>query len=157
MCRYAVTEYKNHFVCFECRKGFKKIALLDYLQKKGLDLAYKELRVATSGKLKAQYEKKHDITYKQLLDLYYENVSGCPECGTTMWPMGYDFRVPKRSDKNQWIVIEHLARHGFAFQGCGCGVGYKPPANPSELSQWLKEHERETESQKLLRRSSKPA
>lgn len=37
MCRYAMSTYKDHFACFQCRKIFKRRLLWDVNRDKGIN------------------------------------------------------------------------------------------------------------------------
>jgi hypothetical protein len=44
-----------------------------------------------------------------------------------MIDLGYDFRVPRRADTNQWRKVALLVENGIRFRSCGCcGPGYRP-------------------------------
>jgi DNA-directed RNA polymerase subunit RPC12/RpoP len=151
MCRYAHHTYKAHFACFECRKAFKKTAIDDYVAHVGLDAAFKKIVAVFSSKSnRKKTEEKVGITYKEIEKQYLDDVSVCPECGARMSAMGLDFRPPRKSAKNSWVILHALYEHGFAFQGCGCNVGYLPPSKKSDLSAWLELHARKNEGEKLL-------
>ena len=44
-----------------------------------------------------------------------ETNAKCPECSGELRPMGRAFKVPKKSDKEQWAKVEALWRAGFRF------------------------------------------
>ena len=51
----------------------------------------------------------------------------CTECRKDMIDLGYDFRVPRRGDDNQWRKVALLVKNGVRFRSCGCcGPGYRP-------------------------------
>jgi hypothetical protein len=151
MCRYAYKIYKSHFACFECRKAFKKTALEDYVKHKGLDSAYHQItKVFGSPKRRRNKEQELGITYEEIKEQYFADVSCCPECGGTMAAMGLDFKAPKHTDVEAWEIVAKLYEKGFAFKGCGCYVGYDPPTKLSELDAWLGKHMKKSEGEKLL-------
>jgi len=47
--------------------------------------------------------------------------SPCPLCGGTAYPMGRAFRVPPRSDAEQWLKVQALYALGFRFSAYGSG------------------------------------
>lgn len=149
MCRYAEKEYKSHFACFDCRKAFKKTAMVDWVQQKGLASAYATMM--RSGNLKLA-EKRLGRTYKSIRDEYLKEVADCPQCGKEMAAMGLDFKAPKNTAIEQWQIVRVLYDHGFAFHGCGCNVGYRPPTKLSGLEDFFEEHGRVSEGAKLLRK-----
>lgn len=154
MCRYALKDYKSHFACFDCRKMFKKAPLVDWAKQNGLERAYTKLINAPHGHLLKKAEQAVGITFEELRDRYLNDVATCPDCGSQMAPMGWDFRPPKRSKTEEWQIIELLYNNGFAFQGCGCYVGYSPPSKLRELPEFFKRHERLTEGEALLAKIS---
>lgn len=51
----------------------------------------------------------------------------CSSCRADMHDFGYDFRVPRRADSNQWRKVELLFANKIRFRSCGCsGPGYRP-------------------------------
>ena len=149
MCRYGLKQYKPHFVCFSCKKGFKKTRIDEYMSQRGLDEVYRQLNRTSPAKRKS-VEANLGFSLEALTNQYQDDVGKCPDCGEQMARMGLDFRVPSRTDLEQWDIVEVLYEHGFAFRGCGCDVGYSPPSRKSELSEWLKIHSRKTKAEKLL-------
>lgn len=151
MCRYAFKSYKSHFACFTCRKAFKKAPLQDYVKHKGLEEAYARIaRTAGSPEQRARVERSLGITLQQIEEMYLQDVCTCPECAQPMAAMGLDFKAPRHHDFEAWTIIRHLHEHGFAFQGCGCSVGYKPPSSMRELPAWLEAHVRKSDRERLL-------
>ena len=150
MCRYGYLDYKSHFACFSCRKAFKKTSITDWVKQKGLEKAYSDLRNAYGDVQAAKAEKRHGNTLSGISEEYLGSVSTCPQCGARMAAMGFDFRAPKMSAKEEWEIIEILYQNGFAFKGCGCSVGYEPPKRKSELEAFFKEHKQQSKGQKLL-------
>lgn len=151
MCRYGNTDYKPHFACFSCRKTFKKIAIVDFLKRSGLDRAYERLswtHIDTAQRRKL--EQEFGTTNEEIRASYFREVGACPQCGQTMAAMGMDFRAPPAGDREAWTIIEALYDHGFAFTGCGCSVGYAPPAKRSGLKEFFSKHERRSEGEELL-------
>lgn len=67
-----------------------------------------------------------------LIERYLTEASVCPQCGKRMAALGLDFRAPGQGDTEAWDILAVLHEHGFAFRGCGCSVGYAPPARRSE-------------------------
>ena len=150
MCRYAFREYKAHFACFACRKAFKKLPIADWAKQRSLDYVYSKLLTYRATARKAAIEEELGTTYEAICEEYLESVSPCPQCGNHMGAMGLDFRAPRMNDVEAWEIISALYEHGFAFVGCGCSVGYRPPRKVSELEEFFAEHQRSSEGQKLL-------
>ena len=129
MCRYAYKDYKPHFACFACRKTFKKVRMEEYFEQRGLDLAY--IRISSS-----QNRKQHAEEIEAMKQGYLKEVGTCPHCGAEMSPVGLDFKAPPMADKEAWAILHCLYQYGFAFVGCGCSVGYKPPAKMSGMAEF---------------------
>ncbi|MBS0657879.1 MAG: hypothetical protein JSR82_06480 [Verrucomicrobia bacterium] len=152
MCRYVTHDYKSHFVCFDCRKAFKKAPLPDWARQRGLDSACHQLASARGARARPQVEQRVGTTYDQLRATYLHEVGTCPQCRAPMAAMGLDFRAPKRADLEAWEIIRQLHAFGFAFVGCGCSVGYLPPTRLREVPDFLRHHQRPTEAEQLLAR-----
>ena len=89
-CRKQSTFYKKHYLCLDCRVGWKS----------KYDLV---LRPSVDG--------------AQLQDVWTEFRGGrCPRCGIDGDEVGRDFRVPKRTDKKAWKQLEQeKAKHPDDF------------------------------------------
>ena len=70
-------------------------------------MAYKKLSTCWIGKGLRNLEKKLGVTFKELEMEYYQKVSTCPECGAKMADMGFDFKAPKKNDKQAWENAEN--------------------------------------------------
>ncbi|MCW8130878.1 MAG: hypothetical protein KIS92_11045 [Planctomycetota bacterium] len=123
MCRYAFHNYRDHFACFDCRKSFK------YWQWEPCD-------------------EKTFIAKQRLEHVPREIV--CPECKRPMFDMGLDFKAPRKSNRTSWKVAETLARNGFTFHDCGCGMGVRVPRTMREVTQWLEARREKSDGEKLL-------
>jgi hypothetical protein len=123
MCRYAFHNYRDHFACFACRKAFKYW----------------------------QWEPCDEATWKKQHLKHMPRRIVCPDCGEPMVDMGLDFKAPKKSNREQWQILEALHANGFTFHGCGCYVGFNPPATLREVPSWLERRRRESEGKLLLK------
>lgn len=150
MCRYACHTYKSHFACFACRKAFKKTAFQDYVEHKGLRAEMQKSMAARLRRKALHKPQRVTLDPEQVHADYLLEVSRCPQCGERMAAMGLDFRPPPQRDREAWEILRILYGRGFAFRGCGCMVGYAPPARRAELPAWLQEHEHRSAGQKLL-------
>jgi len=143
MCRYAFKDYKPHFACFGCRKTFKKVRMEEYFAQRGLGPTYDRL---SSGKT----DEKHAGEIEVMEQGYLKDVGICTHCGTEISSVGMDFRAPPMAEKEAWAILHCLYQYGFAFTGCGCSVGYKPPAKMSGMAEFLGSHSRKSGGKKLL-------
>jgi hypothetical protein len=125
MCRYAWHNYRDHFACFDCRKAFK------YWQWEEID--------------EAGFHQKQKLKHVPRKII-------CPECSQPMAEMGLDFKAPPQNDKDAWKIMQALYDHGFNFRSCGCFVGYKPPRTLREVPEWIAEHRRQNDGERLLQK-----
>jgi hypothetical protein len=125
MCRYAWHNYRDHFACFDCRKGFK------YWQWAETDEA--------------------SFRHKQQLRHVPRDIV-CPDCSKPMADMGLDFKAPPKSDTEAWEILRALYEQGFTFHSCGCSVGFAPPRTLREVPEWLERHRKRSDAEKLLER-----
>ncbi|QDU56248.1 hypothetical protein [Aeoliella mucimassa] len=149
MCRYSYQTYKSHFACFDCRKTFKKKAMVDWAEQKGLSRTYHQLFVNRGQQLE-KVEARLGITWSEFRQQYYDDVSTCPQCGKAMAAMGLDFRAPKKQDVIAWEVVRDLNDRGFSFAGSGCSVGYTPPRRLRQVDAFFARHQRLSKGRKLL-------
>lgn len=137
MCRYAFKNYKPHFVCFECRKQFKRPPLVDLLRQSGQASLFERLERYPSRALLARAERAAGVTLDKLRSDYRATVSKCPQCGSVMADMGLDFKPPPTSAVRAWARIRGLLKVGFYWHTCGCsGPGYIP-TNATDYEAYL--------------------
>lgn len=114
MCRYGLKAYKLHYVCFDCRKQFKRVLEYDILKEK-----YKKDK---SFNFEKAYEKIESDTNNNFF-----KAAVCPDCKKELSIIGFDFQAPPKKDKKSWMRIKKIYQQGFHFTGCGCGgPGYIP-------------------------------
>lgn len=134
MCRYSGKTYKRHYGCFRCRKSFKQSSLYDIRAR-----LRKELTGISAGKSESILYRKEDARLKEAMDRMESRSVKCPECGSLMADLGYDFKAPKKTAVKEWSIIESLYRIGKSFYSCGCsGIGYIPQ-NENDYKEYLKE------------------
>jgi hypothetical protein len=140
MCRYAFKKYKPHFVCFECRKQFKRPRLEDVLAEKGTLDTYLRLLRARSRSRSAKVEQESEATLESMAREYRALVSRCPQCAREMADLGLDFKPPRSSATRAWERLRALYRMGDrAWYTCGCnGPGYIP-INQTDHAAYLRE------------------
>lgn len=128
MCRYAYKSYKPHFVCFECRKQFKRPPLEDVLVQQGRLHVLEHLRRASvSATKQARAERSVGTTIARLRREHRELVSRCPQCGAVMADLGLDFKPPRVSAIRSWARLRSMYELGHAWHTCGCnGPGFIP-------------------------------
>jgi hypothetical protein len=128
MCRYAFKTYKPHFVCFDCRKQFKRPPLEDVLSQQGrLELFRRLERAYSSPKKRAELERSSGTTLAELQRDYRKLISRCPQCKRTMVDLGLDFKPPSATAIRSWARIRTMYKLGHAWHTCGCnGPGFIP-------------------------------
>jgi hypothetical protein len=142
MCRYAFKTYKPHFVCFECRKQFKRPPLGDVLRQSGQASVLQRLERAPSPAMRARVERSIGTTLESLKREYRTLVSKCPQCGTTMADLGLDFKPPPTADLRAWARIRGLLNVGLTWHTCGCsGPGFIP-SNATDYNAYLERRAR---------------
>lgn len=142
MCRYARRTYKKHFVCFRCRKQFKRPPIAEVMKDLGKLRRYEALRRRwASGNDAATAEAELGVMESEHRAL----VSVCPQCGSSMADLGLDFKPPRVAAISAWKRLENLHTIGMAWHTCGCnGPGYIPAdkaAYRAYLRTRLSEHE----------------
>ncbi len=51
----------------------------------------------------------------------------CPNCGSEMFNVGRDLRLPKKEEDEQWQCIKYLVDNKYNIYSCGCqGIGFVP-------------------------------
>lgn len=127
MCRYSFNSYKPHYVCFDCRKTFKRPVLSDIIMSNGdwdaYRKAYTRFRSAEAVRFRNENPKLIDRFEKQYRNKTYK----CPDCGLEMSNIGLDFKAPKKDKINEWKIVRSMYKLGNTFHTCGCnGPGYIP-------------------------------
>jgi hypothetical protein len=70
--------------------------------------------------------------------LSFKDISTCPKCGKEMINIGRDFKVPAKTNLNQWKKVSLLVQNSIMFHSCGCGgPGYRPKTY-QETKRWIK-------------------
>ena len=117
------TARTSHYVCFECRKQFKKPSVAQF------DVtAWAKPRTVVSG------VDDDNFMYS------------CPQCGKPLQLIGKNFRAPKIDDLEAWKVAEILLHAGFSH---GFASGTRYPTTTEEAWQFVKFHQA-SQGQKLL-------
>lgn len=139
MCRYAqFGPYKRHYACFACRKAFKHPPIEDFLERRGLGWAHRQLRLVQG--CQAALQRREEELGRRLADLeaeWRDATRACPQCGAEMIDLGLDFKPPPQSDAKAWNTLQGMHRAGHAFHTCGCdGPGWIP-VSTSEYRDYL--------------------
>ncbi len=137
MCRYTFKKYKIHFVCFDCRKTFKKAPVEDLAIQNGDWEDFKSAFWYYSSDRSKKFRKEHPEKVEYLIEKYKNRKEKCPECGEIMADLGLDFKAPKKEKVKEWEIIRGLYRSGKSFYSCGCdGIGFVPK-NEKDYREYL--------------------
>jgi hypothetical protein len=108
MCRYGFKSYKLTYACFKCQVGYKRPNLYD-VQPELVDALQKKAR---------QEGKQAPANAKE---------AKCPNCGSEMFNLGRDLRLPTKTKDEQWRCIKYLYDNNYNIYSCGCsGIGFVP-------------------------------
>lgn len=86
--------YKRHFICLKCQKGFKRSSEKDMKHPVSTDLSNLMNEYYTSA-------SKQDIV-KYIEAAYQKLKIVCPNCRNQMVQVHYDFEVPSQRDNRSW-------------------------------------------------------
>ena len=113
----------SHYVCFTCRKQFRKPSAALYTA----DAGGRE-RLLGRGVDEAAFSYP------------------CPQCGQVMRLIGKNFRAPRQDDREAWAIAKQLLYAGFDH-GHSTGLAY--PTRLKDVDPFLKRW-RLSEGEKLL-------
>ena len=93
-----IKNYKRHYICLDCQKGFKRPSEKDMKNSESTDF---------SNLMNEYYatEAKQDIV-KYIQKTYEKIKVVCPNCQNNMLQVPYTFEVPKQQDKKSWKTIQ---------------------------------------------------
>ena len=90
--------YKQHYICLECKKGFKKPSFKDIKNVKSSDF---------SNLMKDYYALKNRNDILIWVKEAYNNLKViCPNCKNNMIKVHYDFEVPSMKDNKSWKRLQ---------------------------------------------------
>ena len=135
MCRYAMSTYKDHFACFECRKTFKRRLLWDVNRDRVINKEEERpAKCPECGKLMAdmgkdfEAPKKQDLkSWKHIKSLYEVGIT-FHSCGCT--GPGY---IPRDHGTLRQLLQERRLTYNSSLQ-----LGLKrlrTAKNPSDIDQ----------------------
>lgn len=95
--------YKRHFICLNCQKGFKKTSEKDLKNSEFFDV-YSLMNQYYSS------EKEQDIV--QFIEVAYQKLKVvCPNCKNKMLQVHYNFEVPSKNDSKSWKTLKKEMQH----------------------------------------------
>lgn len=75
-----------------------------------------------------------ELLHSKRIKLGEERIVLCPQCREPMKNMGWDFKVPKQRDIEQWQKVELLIQHGYRFSSICCDESHQGPGpRPARL------------------------
>lgn len=95
--------YKDHFVCFACRKQYRA---------RGSEGAIARVWSAQHERFEHRAQTRANVA--------------CPQCGETLQALGRDFKAPRWRDRRQWLKVELLWRFGYVYAMGWEGPGERP-------------------------------
>ena len=147
-------KYKAHYVCFECRKGFKQPPIEDLIIANGDWKNYeKAYLIPIKERKKFREENPEILSYLEMK--YVNRVCKCPECGQAMKNVGLDFKSPKKERNEEWKIIESLYSTGKFFYSCGCDAYGFIPKDKNQYEQYLLETKEYFQQRILCREENK--
>jgi len=89
--------YKRHFLCFQCRKNFKKPNEKDLAEANG------ELSILLNAFYYSKPKKKVSKELVQYLkEKYFNTKEKCPECALEMVEVPMSYETPTKKNINEW-------------------------------------------------------
>jgi hypothetical protein len=138
MCRYSTKVYKEHYVCFDCRKGFKQSPIEDSIISNG-DLQKYQKAYLDSLQKRKKFQKENPEIVNYLQEKYLSRVCKCPNCGCEMKNVGFDLKTPKREKVEEWKILKSMYVLGKLFHSCGCDAYGLIPKDKKQYKQYLLE------------------
>ena len=93
----APKNYKRHFICLPCQKGFKRSSEKDMINDTSID-------IPTLLEKYYQTEEKMDIL-RFIMNALDKAKVACPNCRGEMVLVHYNFEVPPFRDKKAWQTL----------------------------------------------------
>lgn len=94
----ASKNYKRHYICLDCQKGFKRPSKKDMKHPKNTDLS------DLMEKFYSSEEEQDIIAYIKTAHQQLKVV--CPNCRNQMIQVHYNFEVPSQRDNKSWNKIK---------------------------------------------------
>jgi len=90
--------YKRHYICLKCQKGFKRASKKDMKNPLNHDL---------SNLMEDYYDANSHIYILKYIKLAHQYIKvSCPECSNEMKQVHYDFEVPSQRDMKSWKELQ---------------------------------------------------
>ena len=145
--------YKTHYVCFDCRKGFKQSPIEDLIIAGGDWQKYEKAFLNSPDKTKRfQNENPEIVSY--LEEKYLNRICKCPDCGREMKNVGFDLRTPKKDKIEEWEILQSMSMLGKLFYSCGCSAYGLVPKDRNQYKQYLLDSKKYFQ-QRIVQRNEK--
>lgn len=90
-------QYKRHYICLSCKKGFKRPSAQEMKQSEATDFSNLMNDFYSLG------QKEDIINY--IDNLYKKTRAICPNCKSVMIQVHYNFEVPAQRDNKSWKLL----------------------------------------------------
>ena len=90
--------YKRHYICLKCQKGFKRPSEEDMKHSKSTDFSDLMDEYYASG-TQQDIVKYINVSHQKMKVV-------CPNCQYLMLQVHYDFEVPPQRDKKSWKTLQ---------------------------------------------------
>lgn len=99
----ALKNYKRHYVCLDCQKGFKRASKQDMKNPEQSDL---------SDLMERYYAGHSSKNIIQYIDSAFKQMKAvCPQCREAMIQVSHDFEVPRQRDTKAWKELRKRLHH----------------------------------------------
>lgn len=90
-----VKNYKRHYICLDCQKGYKRPSKEDMREEEREAVPYNLMELYYNS------DRKKDIV-QYIQAVHQEHKVPCPQCQKTMLQVSYVFKVPRQMDNKAW-------------------------------------------------------
>jgi len=90
--------YKRHYICLKCKKGFKRPSEADMKHSVSTDFS-DLMNEYYANDIQQDIIKYIDAAYRTLKVV-------CPNCQNSMLQVDYNFKVPPQRDKKSWKILQ---------------------------------------------------
>lgn len=90
--------YKRHFICLNCQKGFKQASEKDRKHSKSIDI---------SDLMNEYYASETETNILNYIYTAHQKTKVvCPNCQCMMVQVHYDFEIPAQTDNKSWKTLQ---------------------------------------------------
>lgn len=100
--------YKRHYICLHCQKGFKRASTKDMKNPVHDDF---------SNLMNVYYEATPQTDIVKYINTAYEKIKvTCPECKNAMKQVHYNFEVPSQRDTKSWKHLRETVQTQIDYE-----------------------------------------